>query len=101
MVATIARPLFPRIRESNRRRVTAVGRVDKRLAVGQLRRQRRLDSEAVYRVRDWTDAFVEVEVVTAPGLQASEGFRFTREAVLAMDVVPPHEGPSASTDPRD
>jgi hypothetical protein len=71
-----------------------MGRVDNRLAVGQLRRQRRLRSEAVYRVCDWTDAFVEVEVVTAPGLQASQSFRFTREAVLAMEVVPPNEAAS-------
>lgn len=75
--------------------------VDETLVVGQLRRQRRLDSEAVYRVRDWTDAFVEVEVVTAPGLQTSDCFRFTREAVLAMDVVPLDGVPSEPSDPRD
>jgi hypothetical protein len=71
-----------------------VGRLDDQLAVGQLRRQRLLDSVAVYRVRNWTDAFVEVEVVTAPGLQASQAFRFTREAVLAMEVVSDDASPS-------
>jgi hypothetical protein len=49
---------------------------------------------AVYRVCDWTDAFVEVEVVTAPGLQASQAFRLTREAVLAMEVVSDDASPS-------
>ena len=77
-----------------------MGRLDDTLEVGQLRRQRRLHSEAVYRVRDWTDAFVDVEVVTAPGLQASQRFRFTREAVLAMGVVPPDEEPSEQSDHR-
>jgi hypothetical protein len=77
-----------------------MSRPDDTLAVGQLRRQRRLQTEAVYRVCEWTDAFVEVEVVTAPGLQASQWFRFTREAVLAMEVVLPAEGPSESGNPR-
>ena len=71
-----------------------------RLAVGQLRRQRSLHSDAVYRVCAWTEAFVEVEVVIAPGLEASQSFRFTRAAVLAMDVVPADEGPFGPTEPR-
>jgi hypothetical protein len=77
-----------------------VSQLDDRLAVGQLRRQRRLHSEAVYRVCDWTDAFVEVAVVNAPGLRASQRFRFTRETVLGMDVVAPDARPSGRSDPR-
>lgn len=70
-----------------------MGRLDDQLVVGQLRRQRLLDSMAVYRVCAWSDAFVEVEVVTAPGLEVCQVFRFTREAVLAMEVVSNDESP--------
>ena len=77
-----------------------MSRLDDRLARGQLRRPRGLDTEAVYRVCDWADAFVEVEVVVALGLQPAEWFRFTRRAVLAMEIVPAPNGPSEPSDPR-
>jgi hypothetical protein len=62
--------------------------IDDQLAVGQLRRQQRLDSEAIYRVTDLTPSFAHVEVVEAPGLQAGQRFKFTRDAVRAMTVMP-------------
>jgi hypothetical protein len=57
------------------------------ISVGQLRCQAALDSEAVYRVRGLHQGHVEVEVVHAPGLWAGQRFRFTVDAVAAMDVV--------------
>jgi hypothetical protein len=57
------------------------------LAVGQLRRQRALGSEALYRVGGWDADRVRVEVVEAPGLQSGDEFTFTRDAVSAMKVV--------------
>jgi hypothetical protein len=57
------------------------------LAIGQLRRQRRLGSEAVYRVREVHGELVEVEVVGAPGLEAGGLFTFTRQAVERMELV--------------
>jgi hypothetical protein len=68
---------------------------DDDLVVGQLRRQRRLGSEAVYRVCDFSHQDVWVEVVRAPGLNPGEKFKFAREAVIAMDVSDdrPHIAP--------
>jgi hypothetical protein len=57
------------------------------LAVGQLRRQVVLESEAVYRVCEIGSSSVEVEVVRAPGLSAGARYRFTRAAVLAMEEI--------------
>lgn len=57
------------------------------LAAGQLRRQIKLETEAIYRVCTWSADLVEVEVVSAPGLAAGRRFRFKRELVELMDVV--------------
>jgi hypothetical protein len=57
------------------------------LEVGQLRRQVRLGSQAVYRVCAIEDAHVDVEVIDAPGLQRGQHFRFTRDALLEMEIV--------------
>ena len=60
---------------------------DVELASGQLRRQVRLGSEAVYRVREVTPTGVIVEVVRAPGLEAGLRFTFTAAAVQRMEPV--------------
>jgi hypothetical protein len=57
------------------------------LAVGQTRRQSRLGSEALYRIRECNGPLVEVEVVRAPGLSEGQRFRLTREAVLEMELI--------------
>lgn len=57
------------------------------LAVGQLRSQVRLGTQALYRVRDWDEHGVRMEVVSAPGLAAGAVFMFTKGAVRDMDVV--------------
>jgi hypothetical protein len=54
---------------------------------GELRRKRLLGSDAIYRVVALEGELVTVEVVQAPGLSAGERFRFTLEAVTAMEVV--------------
>lgn len=65
------------------------------LVVGQLRRHVRLGSEAVYRVCDFGPESVWVEVVRVPGLSPGERFKFSRDAVIAMEV--PHDPrPSAA-----
>lgn len=58
-----------------------------RLAPGQVRRVVRLGSEALYRVHECAGPLVEVEVVRAPGLSEGQRFRFSREAVLEMELV--------------
>ncbi len=57
------------------------------LIVGELRLHVRLGTEAVYRVCDWTDTLVNVEVVNAPGLRRGQRFTLTREAVTNMSVI--------------
>jgi hypothetical protein len=64
------------------------------VAAGQLRRQVRLGSQATYRVCAINGAQVEVEVVRAPGLAAGQRFTFTRDAVLAMELVTADEQPA-------
>lgn len=65
------------------------------LVVGQLRRHVRLGSEAVYRVCDFGPETVWVEVVRVPGLSPGQRFKFSRDAVIAMEV--PHDPrPSAA-----
>ena len=59
----------------------------KELRIGELRRQVRLASEAVYRVCGWDQLLVQVEVVRAPGLSPGQRFQFALEAVMQMDVV--------------
>jgi len=61
-------------------------------AVGQLRRQVVLESEAVYRICDLGPSLIEVEVIRAPGLAAGDRFRFTAAAVRAMDVIDEPDG---------
>jgi hypothetical protein len=63
---------------------------------GQIRRNRLLDSEAVYRVVAVADDLVEVEVVQAHGLKEGQRFSFTLEAVAAMELA---ETPQATTKP--
>jgi hypothetical protein len=54
---------------------------------GQIRRNRLLESEAVYRVVAVADDLVEVEVVQAQGLKKGQRFSFTHEAVAAMELA--------------
>jgi hypothetical protein len=68
-------------------RRTRLPRPQHELVVGQLRRQVRLDTDAVYRVQGWDDSHVRVQVVRAPGLTPGDTFTFTREAVQAMHVI--------------
>jgi hypothetical protein len=58
-----------------------------KLAAGQLRRHVRLGTEAVYRVHNWDELTVRVEVVRAPGLRAGQEIRLDYRAVLEMPVV--------------
>jgi len=46
-----------------------------------------LQSEAIYRVCQCDRDLIAVEVVRAPGLRAGEKFRFTRDAVAAMELI--------------
>jgi hypothetical protein len=46
-----------------------------------------LGTEAVYRVRAVRHEIIDVEVVRAPGLQAGQRFAFTREVVVAMELL--------------
>jgi hypothetical protein len=57
------------------------------LAVGQMRRQVVLGTEAVYRVCSCSDELIEVEVVRAPGLQPGDRFNVTRDAAQDMDLI--------------
>ena len=57
------------------------------LRIGELRRNVRLGSEAVYRICGWDEELVVVEVVNAPGLEAGQRFRFARQAVTQMAVI--------------
>lgn len=59
--------------------------------VGEYRRYVRLGTVAVYRVCGWEDEAVEVEVVSAPGLEPGLRFRFTAEAVRAMVRLGPSD----------
>jgi hypothetical protein len=59
----------------------------RRLTVGQLRRQVRLGTEAIYRVCGYDAGAVEVEVIRAPGLSQGQTFRFSEDAVCAMELV--------------
>ena len=63
------------------------GTADGEFHVGQLRRQVRLGTAALYRVRSWDAKFVYVEVVQASGLKPGSTFKFARSAVATMDVV--------------
>lgn len=67
--------------------VWAEERSARQLAVGQLRRQVHLGSEALYRVVAERAGFVAVEVIKAPGLTPGQRFDFARAAVQRMDVV--------------
>ena len=57
------------------------------IASGQLRRQIKLGSEAVYRIAAVEGPHVQVEVVRAPGLDPGQRFKFTRAAVELMELV--------------
>jgi len=56
------------------------------LAARQLRSHTRLGTTAVYRVLEWDDELVRVEVVTAPGLDSGTTLSLTREAIMSMPV---------------
>jgi hypothetical protein len=77
-------PIIPGARPHTRK---VVSTTRQELRVGELRRQVVLHSEAVYRVCDWNQTLVEVEVVSAPGLEPGRRFHFTVSAVTAMTVV--------------
>lgn len=68
------------------------------VAAGQVRRQTRLGSEAVYVVRDVSGPLVELEVIRAPGLRPGQTFRFTQEAVLAMELIESGANPGVTRD---
>jgi hypothetical protein len=70
------------------------------LAVGQLRRQRKLGSTATYRICACEGDCVRVEVVVAPGLRAGQHFKFTRGAVELMELVSEDEPVRTVTAPR-
>lgn len=65
--------------------------------VGELRRQVKLETEAVYRVLavDVDADLIEVEVVRAPLLDRGRVMRLTRRAVLEMEIVPDAAAPPA------
>jgi hypothetical protein len=46
-----------------------------------------LGTDALYRVCEFGEDLVEVEVVRAPGLQAGRRLSLTRDAVEKMDLV--------------
>jgi hypothetical protein len=54
---------------------------------GQLRRQVRLGSKALYRVHACEGNYARVEVVQAPGLRPGAHYRFTRAALEGMELV--------------
>ena len=54
---------------------------------GQLRRQVRLGSKALYRVCACEGNYARVEVVEAPGLRSGAHYKFTRAAVALMELV--------------
>lgn len=68
------------------------GQAPPALAVGQLRRQVMLETEAVYRVAELATDNVVVEVVRAPGLEPGGRFEVTREAAARMELI---DGPGA------
>jgi hypothetical protein len=72
-------------------------------AVHKLLRHRVLGGEAFYRVVDAAGQIVEVEVVSAPGLEPGTHVRLTQAAVGSMSVVPASSWPngtqSAAADP--
>lgn len=71
------------------------------LFVGQLRRNRKLGSEAVYRVCECKGPHVSMEVVSAPGLRPGQRFKFTRAAVELMEALPDEESPVEHVASRD
>jgi hypothetical protein len=54
-----------------------------------------LEGEAFYRVVDATGRHVEVEVVSAPGLEPGQRLRFTQRAVARMSVIEESAGARA------
>jgi hypothetical protein len=56
------------------------------IVTGQVRAQRVLGTDAVYRVLALGEEIVHVEVIRAPGLPAGRALTLTRKAVLAMRV---------------
>ncbi len=61
--------------------------------MGELRVQRMLGTEAVYRVLAEEPDHVVVEVRRAPGLEPGQRIRLTRASVCAMLVIPEPETP--------
>jgi hypothetical protein len=57
-------------------------------AFPQLLRHSVLDGDTLYRVVDVAGDLVEVEVVSAPGLEPGTRLRLTQAAIASMSVVP-------------
>jgi hypothetical protein len=70
------------------------------LAEGQLRRQVRLGSKALYRVCACEGNYARVEVVQAPGLRPGAHYKFTRAAVELMELVDESLDSSDASSPR-
>jgi hypothetical protein len=68
--------------------------------VPHLLRHRALEREALYRVVDTTPEYVDVEVVSAPGLTPGARLRFTQKAVAQMSVVEDTTWERAKEEPR-
>jgi hypothetical protein len=80
------------------REETLLRRAQDELAVGQLRRQTRLSSEAIYEICELTAQYARVEVVRAPGLRAGQHFKFSRAAVALMELVTAPLAPEPAAD---
>jgi hypothetical protein len=59
----------------------------RKVAAPHLLRHRAFSGDALYRVVDSDPDIVEVEVVSAPGLEPGTRLRFTQAAVADMSVV--------------
>ena len=59
----------------------------RKVAAPHLLRHRSLSGDALYRVVGSDPDIVEVEVVSAPGLEAGTRLRFTQAAVADMSIV--------------
>lgn len=82
------------------REETLLGEHEDEFFVGQLRRQVRLGSEAVYRVCGYDDYAVYVEVLRAPGLKSGLRFKFARDAVALMDTLEDGDVQLTRTEPQ-
>ena len=84
VVADFTDPYAPRVM---RKEVELLPGSGAGVAEGQLRRQVRLGSKALYRVCACEGNYARVEVVEAPGLRSGAHYKFTRAAVALMELV--------------